>query len=117
MTAALALWMTAVSPTTFLYDYIYSSCVHTHIHAAGGVLCSFRENGCTVDFEVALSGPHNTIGMVFVGEERGELKDCVSLYSVPSMSCHGAQYLLYYSICRVSVLYTCALCVGLLTCL
>ena len=37
------------------------------------VLCEFQQNGCTVDYQVVLSGPYNTESRVFVGEERGEL--------------------------------------------
>ena len=34
--------------------------------------CQFEENSCTVDYQVVLSGPFNTLGSVFVGRERGE---------------------------------------------
>ena len=34
--------------------------------------CTFERDGCTVDYQVVLSGPFNTMGSVFVGEERGE---------------------------------------------
>ena len=34
--------------------------------------CTFERGGCTVDYQVVLSGPFNTMGSVFVGEERGE---------------------------------------------
>ena len=37
------------------------------------VLCEFQQNGCTVDYQVVLSGPYNTESRVFVGEERGGL--------------------------------------------
>ena len=37
------------------------------------VLCEFQQNGCTVDYQVVLSGPFNTMSRVFVGEEGGEL--------------------------------------------
>ena len=37
------------------------------------VICEFQQNGCTVDYQVVLSGPYNTESRVFVGEERGEL--------------------------------------------
>ena len=36
------------------------------------VLCVFQQNGCTVDYQVVLSGPYNTESRVFVGKERGE---------------------------------------------
>ena len=36
------------------------------------VSCTFERDGCTVDYQVVLSGPFNTMGRVFVGEERGE---------------------------------------------
>ena len=50
--------------------------VHVSLSAAGGVVCELVQNDCIVDYEVVLSGPFDTIGKVFVGEERGELTEC-----------------------------------------
>lgn len=36
------------------------------------MLCQFDQSDCIVDYEVVLSGEFNTMGMVFVGQERGE---------------------------------------------
>ena len=49
---------------------IISSCFSA---ASDGVLvsCTFEREGCIVDFQVVLSGDFNTMGSVFVGEERG----------------------------------------------
>ena len=33
--------------------------------------CTFERDGCTVDYQVVLSGAFNTMGSVFVGGERG----------------------------------------------
>ena len=41
------------------------------------VICEFQQNGCTVDYQVVLSGPYNTESRVFVGEERSELATLV----------------------------------------
>ena len=39
-------------------------------------MCELVQNDCIIDYEVFLSGPFDTIGMIFVGEERGEGTQC-----------------------------------------
>ena len=39
-------------------------------------MCQLVQNECIIDYEVVLSGPFNTIGRVFVGDERGEWTKC-----------------------------------------
>ena len=46
--------------------------------------CTFERDGCTVDYQVVLSGPFNTMGSVFVGEERGTQLLITDLYNARS---------------------------------
>ena len=63
--------MKYVRPPTCVYMYIHVYLPHT---AGGGesVSCQFDQDDCIVDYDVVLSGPFNTIGTVYVGEERGK---------------------------------------------
>ena len=55
---------------------VYACTLHVSFSSASGVVCELVQNDCIVDYEVVLSGPFDTIGKVFVGEERGELTKC-----------------------------------------
>ena len=45
------------------------------------VSCELDDNSCILDYHVVLSGPYNTIGRVFIGEERGQSRAHVKSFS------------------------------------
>ena len=61
------------SHSTRLYLFADSASASPTASDGVSVICEFQQNGCTVDYQVVLFGSYNTMGRVFVGEERGEL--------------------------------------------